>query len=477
MRVASCLWIAAATVPCALSALLHPSSILCPSSTALYHGARAIASPLGVGFRRAQQVRPSCSTNQPVGSKTNIASSTSSGGEDAGGDDVEVLLDVPMPKYDDRAVARDVFTSSLYFYHGSERLRQHFAAKTEALGGITIGALRRKCYRDGKLVEDVLGETYGVLKTFEFFASGDVATLARQEYVALNAHHEVDAYRDFRRRHGRDLNRRRLPAFWDVYHCGFNQPHDYTSPVCYVLGPHKSGKTFFALDFLRGFRNGGLPEVVLYVQPAENPDLTSPTMEKGWEKRYARRLVEWIKHGLEEELQRKLYMRLPMFVCIVLDNAGDHRLNGALMHRDAARTLRRIAEQSIAERVVVVVAGTGLITDSIPEGRGGAYHFRMQPLQRDDLKRLIGNRFYEEGDMWNKIEGRIPSKDPQKEALAIADAIEAHPALMAVAQNTEMAFTLVEAIVSTILLPEARYAGPHLAEYWSAQRGPSSRRS
>jgi hypothetical protein len=160
-----------------------------------------------------------------------------------------------------------------------------------------------------------------------------------------------------------------------------------------------------------------------------------------------------------------------MHVCIFLDNAGDRRLNGALTARDAAHAIRKLAEKTIAEQVVVVVAGTGLITDSIKEGRGGAYHFRMKPLQREDLEIMLRSRFYEEGMPWCNSEGKIPAKDPRKEALAIAEAIEAQPALMAVARNAEMAFGLVDAVLKTIRLSETRYEGPHLAEFWSAQLG------
>ena len=64
--------------------------------------------------------------------------------------------------------------SNLYFYDGSVRFRRHFAGRTEALGNMTIGELRRQCYRDGKHVEHVLGATYGVHSPYEFFESGDV---------------------------------------------------------------------------------------------------------------------------------------------------------------------------------------------------------------------------------------------------------------------------------------------------------------
>jgi hypothetical protein len=386
--------------------------------------------------------------------------------------------DVPMPEYANRAVAQVVF-SSLHFYGGSERARAAFKAASEPLGSTrTVGDLRRECYRQGKPVEEVLYDTYGVPYTScDYFNAGDVATLERLEYVALNAHHEVCAFQLATRR-WRDWYSYRLPAMDELRREGTDQPHCYMSPDCYVLGPSGSGKTFFALEYLKDFQNWGkrflddarvLPQVTLYLQPAESSDLTSPPDKTGRE--YGQLVADWIRRAIENVLQRKIRGALPMHACLIFDNAGDPRLDGAFLDRDVVGTIRTKVEQSIFKQIVVAVVGTGLITASIPEGRDGAYHFRMKPLQREDLDRMVGNRFYDGSLPWYKIEGGIPVRDPKRTARAIAGAIEAQPALMAAARNTQMAFAVVDAVVTTILPPEARYEGRRLAEHWSAHVG------
>jgi hypothetical protein len=211
--------------------------------------------------------------------------------------------------------------------------------------------------------------------------------LAAARYFPL---HRSDVVADFL---GRSFER---PAAREMCEAqsGADSLRDY--PLSYVVGPLGSGKTFFALQHLRDFRNDNdLPSVLIYCQPVEWRDEvnfggdSAPTeLVRAVLDRLALRLED--RYG--QEWNPKATGKLNLHVCLVLDDAHRHELSGFFERRSkVTRFVRELEAAPFAESVMVVVCGSlvGLEIDTALD----AYFFRMRDWSRDDLSSMLSDMF------------------------------------------------------------------------------------
>jgi hypothetical protein len=202
--------------------------------------------------------------------------------------------------------------------------------------------------------------------------------------------HRSDVVADFL---GRSFERPAARAMCEAQ-SGADNLRDY--PLSYVVGPLGSGKTFFALQHLRDFRNiKGLPSVLMYCQPVQwrhevnfGGDGAPAELVRAVLDRVALQLED--RYG--QEWNPKAAGKLNVHVCLVLDDAHRHELSGFFERRSkVTRFVRELEAAPFAESVMVVVCGSlvGLEIDVALD----AHFFRMRDWSRDDLSSMLSGMF------------------------------------------------------------------------------------
>jgi hypothetical protein len=255
-------------------------------------------------------------------------------------------------------------------------------------------------FEQGQTVENKLHNT--IIPLFE---SGEVETL-HNRFVHL--HSSVEILRESTT-------------------CGTDTPgveKDRIPPIFLVLGASGSGKTFFSLKYAATF---GLPEfegqqyTTWYLKP--------PSLDFFRNERSPGKLMDWVKRTISSKVNAARYQRLNMHVTLVLDEAGDSRLDG---YFDKLDNLNSLLEEmkKLATSVRLVVCGTGITGQGMNTG-SDVSKFRMKNWGPGDLEPVSEKLGVEATEMKRK---------------ELIDAILAQPALTALGTNGRSAFFTLIAI-------------------------------
>jgi hypothetical protein len=352
-----------------------------------------------------------------------------------------------LPVYDASALAREVFAAP-YFYNGSPVVAEQARKNREAVFGpdTTVGQVRER-YTDaeGRFLA-LAGELdhCDFVRVVSYFAEADVATiegrLAGVGIVTLEASDEIPTYKERRIVEGDLPSARRLLASQEG-----TQDRQYR--LCFVLGSSGSGKTFFALQNLRDFRNAlNLPSFTLYVAPKE---FMSPG-DLADRRRAPKVLVDKMKGRLIRALDgwKARYGQvwdgsttLKMHVCVVMDEAGGNTMRRFFEDRDMVTSmLRELRKANIAESVMVAVVSTGLTAQAF-DASSEAYVFRMRPWVPDDVEALLDSFAKKKKEQLVLKEGESTTRD-------LANAMYSLPLLEALSTNGRTAYYMVSAIAA-----------------------------
>lgn len=191
----------------------------------------------------------------------------------------------------------------------------------------------------------------------------------------------------------RHVERPESQAIFDGHnHQTENRRRDY--PLSYVVGPVGSGKTFFALRYLRDFGNArGLPSVLVYWQPwiwHEKVDFAGDAGPADLVERFFERMGWRTEIGYERRWNPR-DDKLSLHVCLVLDEADNREQLGFFERRSmVTEFVRQLEATSFAASLMVVVVGSFLDGELVEfdEARD-AHVFRMrQEWSSDDVRRL-----------------------------------------------------------------------------------------
>jgi hypothetical protein len=165
-------------------------------------------------------------------------------------------------------------------------------------------------------------------------------------------------------------------------------------PLSYVVGPIGSGKTYFALRYMKDFGNDdakGLPSVLLYGKPSMWHDHVDFAAENA-----STELVRCVLDLLAARIDGLFHHQwnpnndrntLKMHVCLVLDDADHPRLQGFFEKRAKVAAFVRALEASrFAQSIMVViaVAGSPLVGTEM-DAASDAHLFRMKAWSSDEF--------------------------------------------------------------------------------------------
>jgi hypothetical protein len=167
-------------------------------------------------------------------------------------------------------------------------------------------------------------------------------------------------------------------------------------PLAYVVGPVGSGKTYFALRYMKDFGNNGakgLPSVLLYGQPSMWHDDVDFAAENA-----PTELVQFVLDLLACRIDDLFHHQwnptdrntLTMHAGLVLDDADHPLLQGFFEKKAKVAAFVRALEasrfaQSIMVVVVVVVGGSSLWDGSEVDAASDAHVFRMKAWSSDEF--------------------------------------------------------------------------------------------
>lgn len=275
-------------------------------------------------------------------------------------------------------------------------------------------------------------------------------TLARMDMIDLSASRTRTEILDYERGFHKDLPT--TEQMWkDVStQIQYQNPPSRSLPLCLVLGPTGSGKTWFALHYLR--RKALVPPkrkvVTLYLQPGT---LTGIGFEPN-NPSSAQVLIHRIRQECAKAALIDMPDKLDMHVCLVLDKAGSKRnIKEWLESKAMLETLCQEASQ-LATSVTVVVVG-GLTGRDLNPSKD-AFVFRMKPWQARDLSIVMASYV------------NLLRLEEQETIDTVANAIFAHSKLGALATNARAASFLVQA-VSNLSVMYSRWSWEMQLEEWA----------
>jgi hypothetical protein len=169
-------------------------------------------------------------------------------------------------------------------------------------------------------------------------------------------------------------------------------------PLAYVLGPIGSGKTYFALRYMKDFRNddaSGMPSVLLYGQPSMWHDAVDFSAENA-PTQLATRVLDLLASRIDDLFHHQWNPNdrstLTMHACLVLEDADHPPLQGFFERRANVAAFVRALEASrftTSLMVVVVVVGSSLWVGSEVDAAGDAHLFRMKAWSSDEFFRQL----------------------------------------------------------------------------------------
>jgi hypothetical protein len=178
-----------------------------------------------------------------------------------------------------------------------------------------------------------------------------------------------------------------------------NQPanvRDY--PLAYVVGPIESGKTFFALHYMKDFGNDeGLPSVLVYWQPwiwydkldfADGESAPTDLVERFFER------MGWRTEIGYERRWNPTDDKLNLHVCLVLDEADNREQLGFFAKQSmVSKFVQELQDTEFAKSLMVVVVGSFLDGElgEFDEAKD-AYFFRTKGWTDRDAQLLQSKR-------------------------------------------------------------------------------------
>jgi hypothetical protein len=169
-------------------------------------------------------------------------------------------------------------------------------------------------------------------------------------------------------------------------------------PLTYVVGPIESGKTFFALHYMKDFGNDdGLPSVLIYWQPwiwcnkldfADEESAPTDLVERFFER------MGWRTESGYERRWNPQDDKLNLHVCLVLDEADNREQLGFFAKRSMVTTfVQELEATEFAKSLMVVVVGSFLDAElgEFDEAKD-AYFFRTKGWTDRDAQLLQSKR-------------------------------------------------------------------------------------
>jgi hypothetical protein len=336
-------------------------------------------------------------------------------------------------------LALEVF-SNPYFYDDDTVLANKMRTKRERVfqSDTTIDQVRRKYSSDFLQLAAEIGPC-AFERVVTYFAAADVPIerrLADRDIVpldgALPGSGEIPTYQERRVKDGVPTT---IDILNDLMSSASSDCRARTYRLCYVLGSSGSGKTFFCLEHLRNFRNDDARDsVTLYLKAAGLEgagavNFSRPDAPVRMAEAIKARLERWVRLNLGRIWDTSV--PLAMHVCLVIDEAGSPPTQG--FFDDKAKVIDLL----LAESVVVVACGTGLLPQTFDSGKE-AYYVRMKPWKRIDVEQVVG-QFAAKGRI--KLHG-------SDTAATVAEAIYKIPLLDALTTNARSAYFMVQGIAS-----------------------------
>jgi hypothetical protein len=332
------------------------------------------------------------------------------------------------PEYDGNALARVVFGHP-YFYSNKEAADANEGLRRDFLGDKTVDQVCREYMNKdigfAQLMVDI-GANH--LRIEEYYAAANTTieqVLAKRGIVGINDKDELEKY-----------NKQRvlsLPALDAIYRRWKPSKGLQTKKrqLCVVTGSSGSGKTYFCLKYLPDFLKGQHTySAVLYLKP--DPDVTK--IDFGGEPQLVyEKLVQYVRAEVGQDLKRKMNKKLNMHVCLILDEAGDLKLNDVFEDKAFLHGFCNYVQATLADSVVVVISGTGIVATNL-NSSSDAYIFRLNPWEREDMVEILK----QDSKDLNFVDGETVED--------LVDAIFEHPKLQGLTTNARAAAFLANAI-------------------------------
>jgi Cdc6-like AAA superfamily ATPase len=196
-----------------------------------------------------------------------------------------------------------------------------------------------------------------------------------------------DVVDDVARRH---VERPEAKAIFDAHNEAPDKRRDF--PLAYVVGPIGSGKTFFALHYMKDFRNdSGLPSVLVYWQPwiwYKELDFAGDSAPRKLVERFFERMT-WRIDSQYKRAWNPTDDKLNLHVCLVMDEADNREQKGFFEKRSmVTRFVQELEATQFATSLMVVVVGSIVDRSTDFDDAKDAHFFRMKDWSGDDVYRL-----------------------------------------------------------------------------------------